>query len=90
MSDPKPDQRITDPVWLRAQIAELSAAYAESIAAGMELVARNDDRRRLYLTRVAIHARVKRDLDRILRGETLAEALAENDALAVQLEKEQP
>jgi hypothetical protein len=70
-------QRVANPVWLRAQIGDLVESCEENIAEDQELAdkARDDAKRGRYLERVDSHKHWKRQLERILRGETPMEAI---------------
>lgn len=74
-----PAQRVTNPVWLRQQIAELVVDCEETIAEDQALVAkeRDDVRRARYAASVDCHRHWKKQLERILAGKTDVEALAD-------------
>lgn len=73
-----PMQRVANPVWLRAQLGELIADCAENITADLDQVCRErDDVRRARLhERIESHRHWQLTFERILRGETLSEAIA--------------
>ena len=68
-------QRVANPVWLRDQIKRLITDCADNIK---EAQARADrapsDEIANFLARVEIHRHWKRQLERVLRGKTNAEA----------------
>lgn len=73
-----PAQRTSNPVWLREQIQGLIEDCDDNIKEDSELAeqARDDDRTK-YLARVESAEHWKRSLERILRGKTFVEDLAE-------------
>ena len=74
-----PAQRITNPVWLRQQIATLVTECDENITEDQALAAkeRDDARRARYEASVDCHRHWKRQLERILVGKTSIEDLAD-------------
>ena len=74
-----PAQRVTSPVWLRAQIAQLIANCDENIAEDHERAAKecNDTMRARYEASVDCHLHWKKQLVRILTGKTTTEDLAD-------------
>ena len=70
-----PSQRVTNPVWLRAQIGKLIESCAENITEDQRLAdqERDETRRERYLARVEGDRHWKWELERILRGKTFAE-----------------
>jgi hypothetical protein len=74
-----PAQRITNPVWLRAQISELIEDCDENIAEDEELAAkeRDDTRRARYEAAIDCNRHWKKQLTRILAGKDGDEDLAD-------------
>jgi hypothetical protein len=74
-----PAQRITNPVWLRQQIAQLVADCKENITEDQALAdkERDDVRRARYAASVDCHRHWKRQLERVLTGKTSTEDLAD-------------
>lgn len=74
-----PAQRITNPVWLRQQIATLVADCDENITEDLALAAKEHDdaKRARYEASVDCHRHWKRQLERILSGKTSIEDLAD-------------
>lgn len=74
-----PAQRVTNPVWLRAQIRSLIKSCEENIAEDRALAdkERDDVKRKRYLERIASDQHWKRELERILHGKTFAEMIRE-------------
>jgi hypothetical protein len=72
-------QRVTNPVWLRVQIAQLIADCDENIAEDQELAdkERDDERRARYEASVDCHRHWKRQLERVLAGKTAIEVIAD-------------
>ena len=75
-----PAQRVANPVWLRDQIGKLVQDSNKNITKDQQLAdnERDDAKRGRYLERVESHQHWKRQLERILRGKTFMEEVAEN------------
>lgn len=73
-----PAQRVTNPVWLRAQIERIVGACDARIEEAEALADKAyGDHRNMYLARVESHQHWKQQLERVLRGKTLVEEIAE-------------
>ena len=74
-----PAQRVTNPVWLRQQIAVLIADCDDNILEDQALAVkeRDDGRRARYEASVDCHRHWKRQLERILTGKTSTEDIAD-------------
>ena len=72
-------QRVSNPVWLRAQIQKLIEECDSNIEEDQALADKTrDNARDTYLARVESHQHWKRQLERILRGKTFAEELRDS------------
>jgi hypothetical protein len=72
-------QRLSNPVWLRAQLRELIQSCDEHITEDWKLAQQTSgDVSARYLASVQSHRYWKRQLERVLRGNTFAEDLEEN------------
>lgn len=76
-----PAQRITNPVWLRRQIEQRLREVAALIDDEQCAIDRDPGNREKYLGRIESHRYWKRQLERILRGSTVADDVAEGIAL---------
>lgn len=67
-----PAQRVTNPVWLRQQIAELVTDCEDTIAEEQALAdkERDDGRRAIHRERVESHQYWKKQFERVLSGKT--------------------
>jgi len=73
-----PEQRVTNAAWLREQIQKLIEDCADNIKEDSELADQaHSDEEPKYRARVESHEHWKRNLERILRGKTFVEDLAE-------------
>ena len=75
-----PAQRVANPVWLRDQIGKLVQGCDDNITEDQQLADKERDNRRrdMHLARVESHRHWKRQLERVLRGKTFMEEVAEN------------
>jgi hypothetical protein len=74
-----PAQRLANPVWLRAQIKDLIHNCDMHIKEDLKLAAQTyDDVSAQYRASVVSHRHWKRQLERVLRGETLTEKLIQS------------
>ena len=73
-----PSQRTTNPVWLRKQIQLLVARCDDDIREDLERAGQTyGELSQTYRASAAATRHWKKHLERILRGETVAEALAD-------------
>lgn len=74
-----PAQRLANPVWLRAQIKDLIRSCDAHIKEDLKLASQTvDDVSARYRASVESHRHWKRQLERVLRGETLTEKLIQS------------
>ena len=72
------NRRIADPEWYREQLKALIASCDDNIKEDSEMAEQApSDERAKYEARVEADQHFKRSLERVLRGQTFAEALAE-------------
>jgi hypothetical protein len=73
-----PFQRVTNPVWLRDQIQQLIKYCDEAVEEDLERHRQTrGDASQQYRMRAAITRQWKTHLERVLRGKTLGEEIAE-------------